>query len=171
MWVAMTIALWALVMLCICVLRTCSHRQRRHAFLNANLKPLLARLGLKHTFGDVDHNSSDVARSFGDVEHVGSTPSRGHVFCTTASEQPPSYHAGSHTFLSFFSDLLVPRRIHVCDRFQLPARRQPHSVFGAFYACRHDQSVSGPLIFRLVIQVLLSPRMFLNACVRRLHLI
>ena len=29
--------------------------------------------------------------------------------------------------------------------------------------------VSGPLDFRLVIQVLLSPRMFLNACVRRLH--
>ena len=30
--------------------------------------------------------------------------------------------------------------------------------------------VSGPLDFRLVIQVLLSPRMFLNACVRRLDL-
>ena len=29
--------------------------------------------------------------------------------------------------------------------------------------------VSGPLDFRLVIQVLLSPRMILNACVRRLH--
>ena len=37
-------------------------------------------------------------------------------------------------------------------------------------ACRHDLSVSGPLDFRLVIQVLLSPRMILNACVRRLHL-
>ena len=30
-------------------------------------------------------------------------------------------------------------------------------------------SVSGPLDFHLVIQVILSPRMFLNACVRRLH--
>ena len=30
--------------------------------------------------------------------------------------------------------------------------------------------VSGPLNFRLVIRVLLSPRMFLNACIRRLDL-
>ena len=36
-------------------------------------------------------------------------------------------------------------------------------------ACRHYLSVSGPLDFRLVIQVLLRPCMILNACVHRRH--
>ena len=72
-------------------------------------------------------------------------------------------------FFLFFSDLPVPRRIYVCDRFQFPTHRQPHSVSGAFCACRHHLSVSGPLDFRLVIQVLLRPCMILNACVHRRH--
>ena len=45
---------------------------------------------------------------------------------------------------------------------------QLHSAFVG-YMCLPYLYVSGPLDFRLVIQVLLSPRMFLNACVRRLH--
>ena len=45
---------------------------------------------------------------------------------------------------------------------------QLHSAFVGFM-CLPYLYVSGPLDFRLVIQVLLSPRMFLNACVRRLH--
>ena len=70
---------------------------------------------------------------------------------------------------SFFSDLLVPRRTYVCDRFQFARPWAATFRFRGVCACRHDLSVSGPLDFRLVIQVLLSPCMILNACVRRLH--
>ena len=45
---------------------------------------------------------------------------------------------------------------------------QLHSAFVGF-RCLPCLYVSGPLDFRLVIQVLLSPRMILNACVCRLH--
>ena len=45
---------------------------------------------------------------------------------------------------------------------------QLHSAFVGFM-CVPYLYVSGPLDFRLVIQVLLSPHMILNACVRRLH--
>ena len=48
----------------------------------------------------------------------------------------------------------------VCSQF--------HSPFVGFM-CLPYLYVSGPLIFRLVIQVHLSPCMVLNACVRRLH--
>ena len=72
-------------------------------------------------------------------------------------------------FFLFFSDLPVPRRIYVCDRFQFARPQAATFRFRGVCACRHHLSVSGPLDFRLVIQVLLSPHMILNACVCRLH--
>ena len=44
-----------------------------------------------------------------------------------------------------------------------------HILFWGVCACRHHLSVSGPLDFRLVIQVLLCLCMNLNACVHKWH--
>merc|ERR1712115_393599 len=44
---------------------------------------------------------------------------------------------------------------------------QLHSAFVGFFMCLPYLYVSGPLDFRLVIQVLLGPRMILYACARR----
>ena len=46
---------------------------------------------------------------------------------------------------------------------------RPNSDFGGRCVRAYYLSVAGPLDFRLVIQVLLSPHMILNACVCRLH--
>ena len=51
----------------------------------------------------------------------------------------------------------------------LPTHRLPHAVLKAVHACMY-LSLSGPLDFCLVIQVLLNPCMILNACVHRLDL-
>ena len=65
----------------------------------------------------------------------------------------------------FFSGLRVgpsfcfPHCTHCCS--------QPISDFGGQCVSACYLSVSGPLDFRLVIQVLFGPRMFLNACARR----
>ena len=63
---------------------------------------------------------------------------------------------------------LVPRRQYLRDTFQLlTARRQSHSVFRASLHVGTICLFLDPLDFCLVIQVLLSPRMNLNACQTR----
>ena len=66
----------------------------------------------------------------------------------------------SQIIFSFFS---VPRRTYICD-FLFASFR-----FQGVCECCHYLYVSGPLDFRLVIQVLTHPCMILNACVHRRH--
>ena len=54
----------------------------------------------------------------------------------------------------------------MCDCFQFAGPKAATFLFRGVCACRHNLSVSGPLDFRLVIQVLLRPCMILNACVK-----
>ena len=98
----------------------------------------------------------------GAVESISVTKAQQHTHTHT--------HIHTHTQLSFLGTFLFQNDLLACSVFPVSrekirmwpfARRQPHSVSNLY--------VSGPLNFRLVIQVLLRPCMILIACIHRRH--